>query len=475
MKRLITALLVLLLSAASVSTAAAASDGYTVRIDGGATDAALASIDGESLLKVDVFFDGISDKMLLASLTFDLKYEAKKLEYVTDSQERGVHTIHAFDANGKDQGVRTLLVNGNDAGVIHFAFASDYGCRIDSGKPMITLYFWMKGGQAAGTKFTFTLGSGAEAESFKQSELIVNHDITPTPRTVTADLKPFTLSKATPADVAVSATVEWDKRDVQFRGSTPYVIYDKKAKTPRFTVKNTKTGKTIPAAQYTASFRDNVKPGTGRVTVTFRHGYSGSCEGWFKIYMPATTGTTVENIQNGIKISWNKVDDAKGYVIYRRAWNLVDKGWTTFERWNNTKNTTWTDTKVYAGTRYQYGIKAYYSDPMDNYNLGIVGPLKTTVRITTRTLNSVTPGSKKLTAKWTGSKLFTGYQVQVATDANFKKDVQTAVVDNAKTYSKTIRSLKKGTTYYVRVRSYHVFEGMTYYGQWSNVLNCKVK
>ena len=162
-------------------------------------------------------------------------------------------------------------------------------------------------------------------------------------------------------------------------------------------------------------------------------------------------------------------------MIYRRAWNLVDKGWTTFERWNNTTQTTWTDTKVYAGTRYQYGIKAYFNDPMDNYNLGVVGPLKTTVRITTRTLNSVTPGSKKLTAKWSGSTVFTGYQVQVATDAKFTKDVKTVTINKAKTYEATVKGLKAKTTYYVRVRSYHIFEGMTYYGGWSNVKSGKTK
>ena len=475
MKRLITAVLVLLLLFASVPTAAAASDGYTIRIDGGATKSALATIDGETLLKVNVFLDGINDNMLLASLSFDLKYDANKLEYVTDSQERGVRALYAIDATGKNLGYKTLIVNGSEQGVIHFAFASDYACRIDAGKPLITLYFWMASAQAKGTQFAFTLGGGAEAESLKKSDLVPGFDVKPTQRAVTGDLKPFTLSEATPAAVALSGTVEWDKRDVQFKGSTPYVIYDKKAQTPRFTVKNTATGATIPASKYTATYKDNVKPGTGRLIIKFRHGYSGSCDAWFKIYMPATTSTTVENVENGIKISWKKVDDAKGYVIYRRAWNLISSGWTTFERWNNTTQTTWIDTKVYAGTRYQYGIKAYYRDPMDNYNLGIVGPLKTTVRITTRILNSVTPGSKRLTAKWTGSKLFTGYQLQVASDANFQRDLQIFTIKKATTYSKTVSGLKKNTVYYVRVRSYHVFEGTTYYGQWSNVLNCKVK
>ena len=268
-------------------------------------------------------------------------------------------------------------------------------------------------------------------------------------------------------------TIEWNPEDVQFKGTTPYVVYNKTAQNPRFTVKDS-DGNVIDESNYTASWSNNTKPGTATLELTFKNDYTGTASAWIKIYMPATTSTTVKNVDNGIQISWKAVDDAKGYVIYRRAWNLKDAGWTTFERWNNTTALTWTDTKVYAGTRYQYGIKAYYLNPMDNYNLGLVGPLKTTVRITTRTLNSVTAGSKQLTAKWSGSGVFTGYQVQYATNADFS-GLKTVTISNNKVYQTTVKNLTSDKTYYVRVRSYHVFDGTTYYGGWSNVLSCKVK
>ena len=111
----------------------------------------------------------------------------------------------------------------------------------------------------------------------------------------------------------------------------------------------------------------------------------------------------------------------------------------------------------------------------DNFNLGMVGPLKTTVRITTRKLSSVTAGTRKMTVKWEGSKVFTGYQIQYALDSKFIENVKTVKIADAATYSKVIKKLTTGKKYYVRVRSYHLFEGMTYYGQWSNVKSCKVK
>lgn len=259
---------------------------------------------------------------------------------------------------------------------------------------------------------------------------------------------------------------------VQWKGSTPYVVYDGLTKKPVFTVKD-QNGKTIDPFFYDFKYENNRTPGTARIKVTFKGGYVGSCSATFKIYLPATVKTAVENVKDGIRISWSPVEGAKGYVIYRRAWNLKSKGWTTFERWNNTTQTSWTDTKVYAGTRYQYGVKAYPKDAMDNYNLGIVGPLKTTVRITTRTLNSVTPGSKRITVKWAGSKVFTGYEIRVATNDTFTAGVKTVTVPNAGAFEKVVTGLKAKKTYYVEVRSYQEFEGMTYYGQWSNVLSCK--
>ena len=291
----------------------------------------------------------------------------------------------------------------------------------------------------------------------------------------------------------IEGTVEWNAEDVEYRGSTPYVIANGKAQTPRFTVKNSADGSVIDPGFYDYEYRENTDAGTGYVIVTFKGDYSGTAQDWFKIYLPATTKTWVENVSDGIKVGWEPVEGAAGYVIYRRAWSTTTNGWTEFKRWNNTTETTYIDGKdeahkVYAGTRYQYGVKAYFAkrtDPVsgaliggnvgDNYNLGEVGPLKTTVRITTRKLVQVRPGKKEMTVKWEKSKNFTGYQIQIATDSAFKQNTQVIKIDNWETYWTTVRDLNSNTTYYVRIRSYQEFEGMTYFGEWSNVISCRVK
>ena len=475
MKKTIAVILTAIFLFALVPSASAAGTDYTIVIRGGQTSACMQTVDGESLLKVDVYFEGITDDKLLTALSFDLSFDAGKLEYVTNSQERGVATIYSVDQNGTKVADVSMLVNDTRAGqgTLRFVLASDYGCRIKSGQPMISLYFYPGGGMAAGTSLALTVGGEIEAESVKRSAQTGSG--TYTKRTVGANLTPYTLSEATPEGVAITGEIAFNAADVQFRGSTAYVVYNRSAHTPRVTVKNRANGSTVDPKYYSVFYANNTAAGTATVTVTFRRGYKGTCTAHFKIYLPATATTYVQNVSDGIRVSWKKVDGAKGYVIYRRAWNLSSSGWTTFERWNNTTATEWTDTKVYAGTRYQYGIKAYPSDPMDSFNLGLVGPLKTTVRITTRTLNSVTAGSRRMTLKWTGSSVFTGYQIQYATDDAFTKNAVAFKITDPKTYETTVKSLTTGKTYYVRIRSYHEFEGMTYFGEWSNVRSCKVK
>jgi hypothetical protein len=287
-------------------------------------------------------------------------------------------------------------------------------------------------------------------------------------------------------------TIEFNAEDVQFKGATPYVIANGSAQEPRVVVKNAE-GEIVPEDSYDVAYRENTAPGTGFAYVTFNDGSDYTLRAVFKIYIRSTEEMTVENTAEGIRLSWAPVEGAAGYIVYRRAWNNTrGSAWTTFERWFNTTETTWTDGsdadhKVYAGTRYQYGVKAYFEPhadavtgqtiggAFDNYNLGTVGPLVTTVRITTRTLKSVTPGTKRMTVKWEGSKYFTGYQIQYATDESFASGVKYTWVKDAATYETWIGNLTSGGTYWVRVRSYHEFEGMTYYGGWSNALSCTVK
>ncbi|MBR5438278.1 MAG: fibronectin type III domain-containing protein, partial [Clostridia bacterium] len=90
-------------------------------------------------------------------------------------------------------------------------------------------------------------------------------------------------------------------------------------------------------------------------------------------------------------------------------------------------------------------------------------------------LSKVTAGSKQLTASWSKVKGASGYEVQYSTSKKFTKKTTKAVIRSSKSKKTTIKSLKKGKTYYVRVRAYKTVGKVKVYGAWSTVKSVKVK
>lgn len=108
----------------------------------------------------------------------------------------------------------------------------------------------------------------------------------------------------------------------------------------------------------------------------------------------------------------------------------------------------------------------------DNYN---TVTKKITVKVAPKKQSvKVKAAKKKLTATWTKDKNATGYQLQIATNKNFKS-AKTYTVTSYKTYKKTISKLKSKKTYYAKVRAYKTSGKTKVYGAYSAVKSCKVK
>ncbi len=447
---------------------------FSLVIHGGKVSENLVAVDGEMLLAVNISLRSTLS-LSVCSLTFDLHYNPAQLTFV---QFEGAEAFGSAE------------INANNAGVVLYTSANANGVAVGEEEvPVCTMYFKVASDLPLNTEITFELSPDDFAETGNPAD--------PDDYFVSEDFTPYVLDEEIPEAIPFDGTVAWADGAVQYKGQTPYVLWDSTVRIhePAFVVLD-KNGAEVDPENYDYEYKENKAPGTGYLFVTFKNEYSGVVQLFFKIYLPASRWLTVENVQDGILLKWAAVDDAAGYVIYRRAWSTTTNGWTNFARWDNTTELTYldghdADHRTYAGTRYQYGVKAYFARRLDpiagyeiggnvnedsgNYNLGIVSALKTTVRITTRTLNSVTGGKKQITAAWSASKNFTGYEVQIATDEAFTKNVQSVTITDYMTAEHTFKNLKAKTTYYVRVRSYHEFEGFTYYGQWSNVLSAKTK
>ena len=67
-----------------------------------------------------------------------------------------------------------------------------------------------------------------------------------------------------------------------------------------------------------------------------------------------------------------------------------------------------------------------------------------------------------------------GYQICYSTDKSFKKNVKKITVSNNRTIKKTITRLSKGSTYYIKVRSYGTYSGKKLYGAYSKAVKVTV-
>ena len=89
-------------------------------------------------------------------------------------------------------------------------------------------------------------------------------------------------------------------------------------------------------------------------------------------------------------------------------------------------------------------------------------------------MKKLTAGKKKFTVQWKKDKKADGYQVQYSTDKKFKKNVKSVNVSKKSTKA-TVKKLKNGKTYRVRMHSYKKINGKKYYSGWGKVKSVKVK
>ena len=337
MKKLLAMLLSLVMLFALVPFTFAEDADFTLVIKGGDV---LENLDADGNLAVNVLVNSAIEEPLV-SLTFDLTYDPEQLTY------KDFDGTDAFD---------NVMINDTTAGIIRFTIISMNGIEETENLEVVTLHFAIAEGLEPDTEIAFALAAGnAEAGSA----------MAPVEKSLAADFAPFVYTAK-----QFNGTVEFNEGAVEYSGSTPYVIWDHVVRLhePAFTVYDEDGETVVDPENYDFEYKENDKPGTGYLFVTFKNAYVGEVRKSFKIYLPATTVTSIACEDAGIRITWEPVEDAAGYVIYRRAMNaegLLTGEWTAFARWDNTTELNYLDGhdaahKLTAGTRYQYGIKAYF-------------------------------------------------------------------------------------------------------------------
>ena len=182
----------------------------------------------------------------------------------------------------------------------------------------------------------------------------------------------------------------------------------------------------------------------------------------FKADMPANLQTKALNYKT-IQVSWSSVDNADGYIVYRRtetgSWKKIA---------DQVTDISYKDQKAVTGRVYYYTVRAYSytwgGKTVSSYNKdGVIG------KATLGKVKIATAASENYnTIRVTWNKVFgaNGYRVYRSTSKNGK---YTSIGSTAKNSAVTFLDKKAvtGTTYYYKVRAYRNVNGKKVYGSYS--------
>ena len=175
-----------------------------------------------------------------------------------------------------------------------------------------------------------------------------------------------------------------------------------------------------------------------------------------------------KNYTTKVKLTWTKEKEAQGYQIYQ----YKSKKWKRVATIKSGSTKSKTITKLKPGTSYKFRIRAYKKQ-----NGMTIYTQYTTLKVMTKPskvkVASVSAGKKQATLKWKKIKA-SGYEIQCCTSKKFKKNVTKKTVKKTKKTA-TVKKLKGGKTYYVRIRAYSKVNGKKYYGAWSKVTKVQIK
>ena len=255
-----------------------------------------------------------------------------------------------------------------------------------------------------------------------------------------------------------------DTEECQIQLDASVYTYDGQEVQPKVSV--SLAGTTLTEGKdYRLEYKDNDSVGEGTVTITGIGNYINSKEAKFQIVERLATGkiTSISNATKGMKVSWNKINGAEGYVIYRATGNGSYKAIKTI---TNVNTLSYTDTGATTnGSKYTYAVRGYKGSVKGDYtekSAYCITPSKLTYAKNT--------SSKKMTVKWNKNAKVTGYQVSYKTG----KTEKTVTIKSNKTLSTVLKSLKKGSVYSVKVRGYKTVSGVNYYSAWSSAKSVKI-
>ena len=278
------------------------------------------------------------------------------------------------------------------------------------------------------------------------------------------------------ASVALkTACAALDKKDTN--GKNIYIVsaiadqkWTGKQVCPAVTVKNGTTQKTLGTSNYQVTYQNNVNAGKATVVVTGKGNYTGTLTQYFWIKEEQKPEQNTEKENPNLKVSktsYKKVYGDKAFSLKASSNCKI-----TYKS-SNTKVATVKNGKVTLKKCGKATITlttggGNYKKQTKKVTITVVPKQASVKKVTSKK-------AAQLTVSWKKQAEASGYVVEYTTDKNFKKGVKKVTISKNKTTSTTIKKLKKGKKYYVRVKPYTTIDKKKVYGKTSKTVKATVK
>ncbi len=213
------------------------------------------------------------------------------------------------------------------------------------------------------------------------------------------------------------------------------------------------------------------KIGSAVISVTTKSGLKATCKITVKLPAPSDI-SIVKGSSSGVDLTWKKVAGATSYTIYR----LANYGYTVnnpdipYSKLATTTKLSYTDKNVKEATEYNYSIIANHAKP--SYRSEYSDPCYLYVPYNVKAVK-VTQEKDGALLSWNTDDYSFGIIIYRATSKNGKYNkLYDQISDNA---SFMDTSVKTGSTYYYKIRSYNAYDDVKIYTGYTNPVSIKIK
>lgn len=174
---------------------------------------------------------------------------------------------------------------------------------------------------------------------------------------------------------------------------------------------------------------------------------------------PVENFKALGNSTSSVKLTWNAVNEADGYQIYRKVYGSSD--YKRIATINDSKIDSYLDENLVSGTGYYYKIRTITDGEHGDFSKAVMGIAK----IGTTTITDLQPLFAAVRLTWEKVDGATGYQVQYAPAGGTYETA--ATVSSGSTTTAVVSKLDSETEYKFRVRPIKEIGGYTSYSSYS--------